>query len=776
MTAVILGGLGFPVLVELARFRRPGAWSLHTQLVIATSAVLLVGGALVLGALEWGNEATIGAMALPTKLLAVAFMSVAPRSIGFATIDYAGMGEAGRIVTDALMFVGAGSAGTSGGIKVGTLAVLALAVYAEARGDVDVHAFGRRIATATVRQALAVLGFSIVLSGFAIVVMLQLTDFELSDAIFEAVSATAVVGLSTGVTDDLPLPGAVVRRRLHVRRAHRAGGGGGRGGHQAAAAALPPARGPPAHRLRGPAPGDGRRGPRSGGDGAARRRPGKPGRPLLAPACSQVADAGALHRPRGDPGVVSGVLARFVRMSGRRLHRGRHLDGPHRVRGEAAGLVAVAELALRRRAEGARRGLSEDEVRRVHRGRGRRPAADVAPRRARPAGAGPRPASSTAPRRWPRSPAATSAWSAPAASARRSPSSTTRSPRRGGRGPASGARADTRAADRPPHPARPARGRRRRPPPHRGGRARAPVLRARPATTAPRCCRCSGARSSSSPRTSASTRSRGPSCGTTPVAWRRATAVAGARRSPTRRRTRLPPVARVGRTCARPDPGRRPPGACCVGDPDTLSGAVGVSVTLDVVAPAGTLLGGDAPGELVGYGPVAAEVVRELAEDAAWRRWVTDADGTVLQRVSRRYRPGRAMVDLLRARDGTCRFPTCRRRAKACDIDHVVPWPAGPTVDGQPRRPLPAPPPAQAPGRLARAPGHRRHAALAHARPAREHVSRPRRLDDVLSRPTPPLVRPPAPAVARSGARPAALLTRPAERRAPGAAAASSGP
>jgi trk system potassium uptake protein len=204
MTAVILGGLGFPVLVELARFRRPSAWSLHTQLVIATSAVLLVGAAVTLGSLEWGNSETIADMAMPTKLLAVAFMAVTPRSSGFATIDYAGMGEAARFVTDALMFVGAGSAGTSGGIKVGTLAVLALAVYAEARGDEDVHAFGRRIATATVRQALAVLGFSIALTGVAIVVLLQLTDFELSDTIFEAVSATAVVGLSTGVTADLP--------------------------------------------------------------------------------------------------------------------------------------------------------------------------------------------------------------------------------------------------------------------------------------------------------------------------------------------------------------------------------------------------------------------------------------------------------------------------------------------------------------------------------------------------------------------------------------------
>ncbi len=205
MTAVILGGLGFPVLVELARFRRPTTWSLHTQLVLATSGVLLVGAAVTLGALEWGNGATIGAMAMPTKLMAVAFMAVTPRSSGFATIDYGGMGEAARFVTDALMFVGAGSAGTSGGIKVGTLAVLALAVFAEARGDSDVHAFGRRIATATVRQALAVLGFSIALAGVAIVVLLQLSDLELSDAIFEAVSATSVVGLSTGVTADLPV-------------------------------------------------------------------------------------------------------------------------------------------------------------------------------------------------------------------------------------------------------------------------------------------------------------------------------------------------------------------------------------------------------------------------------------------------------------------------------------------------------------------------------------------------------------------------------------------
>lgn len=117
-----------------------------------------------------------------------------------------------------------------------------------------------------------------------------------------------------------------------------------------------------------------------------------------------------------------------------------------------------------------------------------------------------------------------------------------------------------------------------------------------------------------------------------------------------------------------------------LGDPQATTATAGVTVSIDVVAPVDTLLaGGDEPGELVGYGPISADVVRELAEDATWRRWVTDGDGTVVARSTCRYRPTTAMVELLRARDGTCRFPTCRRRVSACDLDHVIPWPDGPT-------------------------------------------------------------------------------------------------
>lgn len=110
-------------------------------------------------------------------------------------------------------------------------------------------------------------------------------------------------------------------------------------------------------------------------------------------------------------------------------------------------------------------------------------------------------------------------------------------------------------------------------------------------------------------------------------------------------------------------------------------GATNVQVSLALVAPAGTVLaGGDEGGELVGYGPVPAPLVRELAGDASWTRWVSDpATGQVTDVQRRRYRPSAAVAALVRARDLQCRFPTCRRSARVCDIDHVVAFPAGDT-------------------------------------------------------------------------------------------------
>ena len=101
--------------------------------------------------------------------------------------------------------------------------------------------------------------------------------------------------------------------------------------------------------------------------------------------------------------------------------------------------------------------------------------------------------------------------------------------------------------------------------------------------------------------------------------------------------------------------------------------------TVQVTVPLSTLLGGDQPGELAGIGPIPAPMARESAADGLWRWLATTDDGTLVDAGRRSYRPPAALADLLRGRDQTCRFPGCRQPARRCDLDHTVPYPAGPT-------------------------------------------------------------------------------------------------
>jgi hypothetical protein len=110
-----------------------------------------------------------------------------------------------------------------------------------------------------------------------------------------------------------------------------------------------------------------------------------------------------------------------------------------------------------------------------------------------------------------------------------------------------------------------------------------------------------------------------------------------------------------------------------------VSEATGVEV--NVTVPLASLLGlTDEPAEVAGLGPVPAEVARTLAADATWRAWLTRADGTVVKTSTDGYRPSAALARLVRAREPYCRMPGCARPADQCDLDHAVPWPAGPTT------------------------------------------------------------------------------------------------
>jgi trk system potassium uptake protein TrkH len=204
--AVIAGGLGFPVLIELIREpATPDRWSLHTKLTLTMTWMLLATGTLAVLGFEWSNPATFGPLDVPGKLLAGFFQSATPRSAGFNTVDYAEMGETSWLVTEVLMFIGAGSAGTTGGIRVTTFAVLVLMVAAEARGRSTVNAFRRRIPQGAQRQALSV---TLIGLGAVVAATLAITaqsGLPLSQVTFEAFSAFGSAGLTTGITAELPL-------------------------------------------------------------------------------------------------------------------------------------------------------------------------------------------------------------------------------------------------------------------------------------------------------------------------------------------------------------------------------------------------------------------------------------------------------------------------------------------------------------------------------------------------------------------------------------------
>ncbi|NTV38876.1 MAG: TrkH family potassium uptake protein [Demequinaceae bacterium] len=206
--ALLLGATGFPVYFNLVRsWRRPRKWSLHTKLTLVTIAVLQLASILLLALFEWNNPETLGASHGWAKVWQTLFVSVNQRHGGFAGLDHGLMHEQTWLLEDVLMFIGAGSGGTAGGIRATTLAVLLLAIWAEARGRRDIEAFGKRIGTEVLRLAVAVtfvsLFFVIVGTG---IVLAQTTaeGFTLGQVLFEVSSGFATVGLSTGITPHLP--------------------------------------------------------------------------------------------------------------------------------------------------------------------------------------------------------------------------------------------------------------------------------------------------------------------------------------------------------------------------------------------------------------------------------------------------------------------------------------------------------------------------------------------------------------------------------------------
>ncbi len=220
MALIIFGGIGFIVwwdVLHVIREKLAGAnrgmfdmLALHSKIALTMTVFLILSGTLLFALFEWSNPLTIGDFTPGQKLLAACFQSVTTRTAGIATISQKGLSVPSVITSMFLMFIGGSSVGTAGGVKVTTVAVVALSVAATVRGNNDVTCYGRRISNQIVRKSIAIIFISFLASMVAIICMCILENGESVDIIFEVYSALGTVGLSRDYTTTIGLAGKII--------------------------------------------------------------------------------------------------------------------------------------------------------------------------------------------------------------------------------------------------------------------------------------------------------------------------------------------------------------------------------------------------------------------------------------------------------------------------------------------------------------------------------------------------------------------------------------
>ena len=203
---VVIGGLGFLVWQEMAEKKAFRKFSVYTKLVLLTTLGLILAGWLLICLLEWNNPGTIGGLSVPDKLLNGLFQSVTLRTAGFASFDQALLTEGGKAISMVLMLIGGSSGSTAGGLKTVSFIVLVLFMVTRARGRSTVSIFKRTIPESQVLDAMTIAFIMLFLSVFGGIFVSTTSGVNFTDALYEAVSALATVGLTAGVTGSLSIP------------------------------------------------------------------------------------------------------------------------------------------------------------------------------------------------------------------------------------------------------------------------------------------------------------------------------------------------------------------------------------------------------------------------------------------------------------------------------------------------------------------------------------------------------------------------------------------
>jgi trk system potassium uptake protein len=206
----IIGGIGFTVLADLKNKQTFQKLSLHSKIMIIGTFVINLLAMFLIFFLEYGNPNTLGSLSLVEKWWASYFQAVTPRTAGFNTLDIGSLTDPTIHLMILLMFVGAGSASTGGGIKLTTFLIIVLAVVTYLKGKKEIVVARRSISDTIIFRSLAITMIALTLVFIAVFLLTITEDSAFLPIVFEVVSAFGTVGLSMGITGSLSIIGKIV--------------------------------------------------------------------------------------------------------------------------------------------------------------------------------------------------------------------------------------------------------------------------------------------------------------------------------------------------------------------------------------------------------------------------------------------------------------------------------------------------------------------------------------------------------------------------------------
>ncbi|AIM16165.1 Ktr system potassium transporter B [Bacillus sp. X1(2014)] len=207
---LIIGGIGYTVIVDLLKKKSLRKLSLHSKLVLLVTLILNVLATILIFVLEYNNPGTLGNLSFKDKLLGAFFHGVVPRTAGFNSLNMPDLTLSTQFVTMFLMFIGGGSGGTAGGIKVTTFVILILAVWTLIRGRDEVNILGKRLPNDIIFRAFSITVYSTAIVSLVIFILTITEEAPLNMILFEVISAFATVGMSLGLTTELSPVGKIL--------------------------------------------------------------------------------------------------------------------------------------------------------------------------------------------------------------------------------------------------------------------------------------------------------------------------------------------------------------------------------------------------------------------------------------------------------------------------------------------------------------------------------------------------------------------------------------